>query len=407
MAIVTGVIFIGLVAVITPIISGPQSAVSAVQPKIATQCAAGTATGVSTSTSDGTMKPVAHVILLLGQSNMSGRARDFTPTIDHGDPRILQYSYDGVLKPAIDPLGHPDKAQLGGPGMAFAREYLTMLPATDEILLIPAAFGGTSFSTPDSNKNNLSWDPSRPADPNNLYERSLTQVKGALTKISISTKIEGALLNIGGTDALNHLAPASFQEKLDTMISAYRSRLTRPDLPFVLGPSRPDVIAANSWYQAINDVQIATPARVSHTAYIPGAIGSDFYNVNDSVHFNMVGDRAMGLQYAHALQELLGGMPTLMAPTGLESSPAAQSAALEVKWNPVPGATGYKVEYKPSAAGNWIRFGTTAALTARPIRLTPSTQYDFRITATDGCNDLGPGSTILTAETSAAQVSTR
>lgn len=340
--------------------------------------------------------PVTHLYLMLGQSNEAGRATDYSAALDPGDPRILQFTAAGRLIPAVEPLGNPDPSGKGGPGLAFARAILTTLPAGDRVELIPASYGGTGFTLPDSNGGTRTWDINQPDSPSNMYEQSLRQIAAALAATPGRTRIDAAMINIGGTDAHNHLSGPDFQTYLDALIGGYRSRLGLPNLPFIVGPSRPDVIASNPYYAALNTVQIATPARVAHTAYIPGAIGAKFYKTNDSLHFNMVGQRAMGLQYAHALSGLLNGLPWLRSPTSYAWLPVTRVGAIDPTWNRVRGATGYLVEYKSAADYVWRLFGVTAALDAPIDGLDAGLKYEVRVTATDGSNNLGSSSVFVT-----------
>lgn len=327
---------------------------------------------------------------------MSGRATDYNSTLDPSNPRILQYTAAGVLNTAAEPLGHPDRpANGGGPALAFARLYLESLPSDHKILLIPASYGGVAFSTPDSNGGNMSWDVTRPNTSNNMYERSLTQLANAIVAVNEEVVIDAALINVGGTDALNHVDGQTYTNNMTALINGYRTRLNLPNLPFVLGPSRPDAIAGNGWYAGINNAQMAIPSSISYTAYIPGATGNEFYKLSDTVHFNQVGHRVMAKRYLAAFQGAVNGVPTLSAPTGLSLNQPAQSTAIDIKWNEVEGAVGYKVEYKRSSSSTWSNFGTTAATNANHTGLTAG-DYDFRVSAVDGKLNVGPVSPVFT-----------
>lgn len=343
-----------------------------------------------------------HVVLLIGQSNMAGRAQDHSSVLDPGDPRIRQFTARGVLARAAEPLGHPDPRAGGGPGLAFARAYLAGLPASDSILLVPAAYGGTGFSTPDSHGTDLSWDATRPRTRANLFERSLTQLRRAVRAVAARgpVQVDGVLVNLGGTDALNHLSGPTFRRHLDTMVAAYRRRLSRPGLPFVLGPSRPDVVATNSWYAGINAVQRATPGRVARTAYVPGAVGTRFYKPSDTVHYNQVGHRAMGPQYARALLGIRRGLPVLRAPTQLTAG-AALPTSLRLRWAHVRGATGYEVRFERRSSPGWRSFGLTAARSAQVLGLVAGETYEVRVRAVDGSLHRGPAR-VVTAATAPA-----
>lgn len=235
---------------------------------------------------------------------MSGAATDIDPVLDRGDTRILQYTATGLLVPAEEPLTHQSGAIGGGPGLAFAREYLKSLPTGDTVVLVPAAYSGVGFSTPDMGGGNRSWKVSHSPSADNVYKSSLTQIYGALEAIKGKKQIDGALINVGGTDAQNGVGPAEYQRDLDALIAAYRQQLNIPQLPFVLGPSRPDIVGNDPSYAAINRVQQTTPQRVKNTAFILGSTGEQYYIPGDVLHYNMLAHREMGVYYAEALLRL-------------------------------------------------------------------------------------------------------
>ena len=72
-------------------------------------------------------QPGFDVVLLIGQSNMSGYGAYIVPGFDTTDARIQQWTRSNVIGLASDPLEHPDAPlNVGriGPGMSFARSYL-------------------------------------------------------------------------------------------------------------------------------------------------------------------------------------------------------------------------------------------------------------------------------------------
>ncbi|KAJ1620855.1 SGNH hydrolase-type esterase domain-containing protein [Pavlovales sp. CCMP2436] len=87
-----------------------------------------------------------HVILLVGQSNMAGRAPLDAGDASPPDARIRVWRDVDGWQPALHPL-HRDKPTAGvGPGLAFARAVLSELPAGAVVGLVPAAVGGTAIA---------------------------------------------------------------------------------------------------------------------------------------------------------------------------------------------------------------------------------------------------------------------
>jgi hypothetical protein len=346
--------------------------------------------------------PGDDIILLLGQSNMVGKATDYNSTDDPSDARIRAFTFAGsTISPATEPIQHRDSPALGGPGLAFGRQWLTLTPANRNIMLVAGSAGGTGFSLPDSNAGSLTWDLAQPNDANNLYYLAVAQAKAAITASGAGSRIIGILINIGGTDALNHVTQAGFDAYIDAFVPAIRAALGLPNLPIVFGPSRPDAIAGNTWYQGVNASQKTIPGRISRTAYIPGAVGDEFYKTTDAVHFNQVAQRQMGVAYANALTTILNGAPTLTAPT-VSLSGTAGSTDMTVQWTRPAGIVGFRVQYKATSSGTWLDAGTNVDTSANSryfSGLSAATSYDFRVASIDGSLNVGSYSATFTVST--------
>lgn len=96
-----------------------------------------------------------------------------------------------------------------------------------------------------------------------------------------------------------------------------------------------------------------------------------------------------------------GEIVTLTDPaqvTGLATG-AEASTQIPLTWNAAARATSYLVEYKESSDGSWSTSQTVTDLAATVIGLTPSTSYDFRVSAVNGAGTGTPSSTATTETT--------
>lgn len=96
-----------------------------------------------------------------------------------------------------------------------------------------------------------------------------------------------------------------------------------------------------------------------------------------------------------------GTLTLLSAPgqvTGLALGTAAAKRQ-DLTWTAVTGATSYKIEYKASASGTWLNAGTVTTNSGAVGSLTPSTSYDYRVSA---INLAGTGTVSSTATGSTA-----
>lgn len=259
------------------------------------------------------------VIVLIGQSNMSGRGAAFDAThYDPIDPRIFQYgtsgTYANVISQAIEPLAMIDVPTGMGPGIVFARWYLRTVPVNRSVLLIPVAKGGTAFES-----GTTRWKITTSPVGNNLYETAISQTLAAVTLAGANTRIVAALWLQGETDGDNLVSQATYAADLDALISGLRTRLGVPGLPFIVGQMVPEYLGTGT-RSAINSAHLATPTRVTRTAV---ALAPTASNNNDGNHFNAPGQRIIGRRMFDAYRRIITNTPAPAAPTDvtLSSSP--------------------------------------------------------------------------------------
>lgn len=238
------------------------------------------------------------VVLLIGQSNMSGYGAYLVPGFDTTDPRIQQWSHAQAIILASDPLEHPDapfNAGRIGPGMSFARTYIKTLPTTRKVLLVPAAVKATGFS--DSR-----WNPG-----NDLFEDALARTNAALAT-DTGNCLAAILWSQGETD-VGRMTSATYQAALDAMINAIRSRVTAGSgadaAPFILGQFSPDWIAPtpSADQQAILSVINATTTRQRYTAIAStaGLTSNLTQGLDGAIHLDAASHRIYGTRFFDGL----------------------------------------------------------------------------------------------------------
>lgn len=213
------------------------------------------------------------IFLLIGQSNMAGRAplagEDKQPL-----PRVMLLNDKNAWIPATNPLNRfaSDRKTLSmqriGPGDGFARRLTQALP-DKQIGLIVNARGGSSINA---------WVRGMP-----LYDNTIKRLHA-----SKGIRLAGVIWHQGESDRTDPL----YQEKLTTLIQSLRSDTKSPKLPFIAGQ-----IYAEA---PVNNVFAGLPKIVPYT----GFASSKGLTVFDKVHFDRKSQQILGTRYAEAYLRL-------------------------------------------------------------------------------------------------------
>jgi hypothetical protein len=216
-----------------------------------------------------------HVYLLIGQSNMAGRA----PFAEE-ESGVIQGAWllndKDQWEPAKNPLNQYStirkslEMQKMNPGYGFAK---TMLAKQDgvSIGLVVNAKGGTKIEQ---------W-----AKGKEFYNEAIRRTKEAQK----TGTLNGILWHQGEA---NHKEPQGYLEKLETLITDLRADLNSPDLPFVAGQinNKP----------AINDQIARLPQSVPST----GFVSSEGLTTKDKWHFDTKSMILLGQRYANEMLSL-------------------------------------------------------------------------------------------------------
>ena len=214
------------------------------------------------------------LILLIGQSNMAGRA-----PLEDGDEKpidgVLLLDGEGKWIPASNPLNRfaTDRKNLSmqriGPGFGFAGHLAEQLK-DERIGLIVNARGGSSINL---------WKPGE-----TLYDHTLARLEAAGIN-----KVDAVIWHQGESDAED----PEYLDKLVALVSNLRRDVGTPGMPFVAGEVFKDV--------PVNERMRGLPARLKNTA----VVSARDLKVFDGVHFDRESQLILGQRYAEALLKIL------------------------------------------------------------------------------------------------------
>jgi len=214
------------------------------------------------------------IFLLIGQSNMAGRA-----PLEDGDQKpiqgVLMLGSDGSWMDATNPLNRfaTDRKDLSmqriGPGFGFSRHLAEKLE-DENIGLVVNARGGSSINL---------WKPGEA-----LYDHTILRIRASGIK-----KVDGVIWHQGESDAED----PEYLEKLVALVSNLRRDLGTRRTPFIAGEVFKDV--------PVNERMRGLPARLKNTA----VVSARDLKVFDGVHFDRESQLILGQRYAEALLKFL------------------------------------------------------------------------------------------------------
>jgi hypothetical protein len=222
------------------------------------------------------------IYLLIGQSNMAGRAEI---EIQDEDSLTNVLLFTGITgkewEKAANPLNKYSTVrkelslQKLGPGYTFARKMAEANPGKT-IGLVVNARGGTALSE---------WIPGE-----NLYNEAVKRAKAAM-KYGV---VKGIVWHQGESDVSKS---DIYLDKLALMIEKLRADLGNSAIPFVAG----QLSEARPERKVFNQMILLLPNKVAKT----GVATSEGTATIDSTHFDSPGQRLLGERYATEMLKLL------------------------------------------------------------------------------------------------------
>lgn len=223
------------------------------------------------------------IFLLVGQSNMAGRG-DVAGVDSQVHPRVVMLDQNDTWQPARDPL-HFDKPIAGvGPGLSFGKVLAGSYPEV-RIGLVPCAAGGSRIEA---------WTPGGYHDQTDSYpyDEALRRTRRALQ--------DGVLMGIlwhqgEGNSKVEHFD--GYEDKLVDLIRRFRSELSVPGIPVVMGELGVFTYEDRPLCREINFI-FHTIADSDPNAAVVSADGLSCKA--DSIHFDAASARELGRRYARA-----------------------------------------------------------------------------------------------------------
>ena len=210
------------------------------------------------------------IILLVGQSNMAGRA-PLTDADKIPDPRVLVLNRLDQWYSQGEPI-HYDKPKAIGGGLGFAFAKLLAEKETGVTIgLVPCAFGGTSVGQWDPKSKQLLY------PPDNLYNNAIRRAKIAMQL----GKLVGILWHQGESDAGKDAG--TYAARLAKLVAQFRKDLDAPDVPFIAGEIGRFTYTAHPFSETINQQIDLLPSLVTKSAV---ASADGLVDKGDHLHFD-------------------------------------------------------------------------------------------------------------------------
>jgi hypothetical protein len=222
------------------------------------------------------------IYLLIGQSNMAGRAQILAPDYDTlRDTWLFKGDSLTLWEPAVNPLNKYStirrelSIQQLSPGYYFAKTMMAAEPGK-RIGLVVNARGGTSIDL---------WAPGT-----TYFNDAVSRARQAMH----SGTLKAILWHQGESDVKKR---QEYPEKIVRLISELRTALNNPDLPFIAG----EVAEEKPGRAEFNVLLRATLSKVPYAAVVT-ASGLTTY---DSTHFDTPSMRILGERYARETRIML------------------------------------------------------------------------------------------------------
>lgn len=232
------------------------------------------------------------LFILLGQSNMSGRA-----PIENADtaalPLVKLLDVDGRFEVARNPLNRFSNIRKGitmqklGPGYHFAKTLSEQLQ--DTIYLVVNARGGTALER------------FMKKDPAGYYKKTLSRIKQALRAYP-DMKPEAIIWHQGESNRDDY---QNYLNHLNKLVTDLRTDLGIPDLPFIAG----EIGKWNPDYSHIVKRIAAIPDSISYASLVSS---EELTNI-DEFHFDAKSQKILGERYAKKYLEISGIEVTRLA----------------------------------------------------------------------------------------------
>lgn len=313
------------------------------------------------------------VILLVGQSNMQGRGRPGRakePWESVQQFPAANWPNQQEVIDAVDPLLHPGNMSMTSPdglGVPLGKAWAIAHPHR-KVLLVPAAFGATGFSTPAPD----TWDRSQPG---NLADRAIAQTRKAMSAVDGDARLVAICWHQGEGD--NSIS-AEYADRLDDLAAYFRSQLNAPDVPFVVGQMSPDR-GGGSNAVVIDAAHQTTPARVERSAFVPTPPG--LHNTGDRTHLSTRAFDILGVRFAEGIERARLNIWNTHEPIAPENVRAhLASDRIRVDWDPAwCWVDSYNVVWRADETSDWSSADVQAETPLTTWATVPAAATEVRV----------------------------
>ena len=221
------------------------------------------------------------VFVMAGQSNMAGRGQ-VEPEDTVANERILAINKMGELVLAKEPLNLNEPSMVGlDCGMSFARTLLKSCPPDVSILLLHTAVGGSSIQK---------WI----HDSVHRDVPLLSNFKARVERAKAFGDIKGILWHQGEADANAKGIPV-YDARLDSLFGMFRKICGNKKLPILLGELGYFSKTSHEPFMEINRIMHEHAQHDKNSGVI---VTKGLDHKGDQLHFNAVGQRAIGRIFA-------------------------------------------------------------------------------------------------------------
>lgn len=228
------------------------------------------------------------IFVMAGQSNMAGRGI-VEPIDTIQNKRILSITKDNTWVYAKEPLNfnEPDLTGLDC-GVSFARTLLDSIPKNVTIGLVHTAIGGSAVEQ---------W------VGDSIHKiKLLSNFKNTVDFAKQSGVVKGILWHQGESNAKAELLP-TYEQKLDTLFSIFRTHIKNDSLPILIGELGNFIRPGNETkhWKSINSIINNYASKQNRISIIKTG---DLAHKGDSLHFNSQAQREMGKRFAKKYLEI-------------------------------------------------------------------------------------------------------
>lgn len=325
----------------------------------------------------GSSSPI-DIVVVAGQSNATQRS---------SLPEVVEPSVADVL----EWNGSAFVAGSGVPwlGSGFARRYQELhgRPEGRRVAVVKAGLGSAGFSTLTPG----TWDRTVVTGADRyLYPEMIAKAQAALAAAPVGSRILCVLWSQGEAD--RSIAATTYADKLDDLISATRTALASPDLPFIISSLNPDWL---TYLASVPDTRGATmdavledtPRRVVRTSFIRGRAGLCEAAVEgNGIHWQPLGQKLRGIAMAEiGFDAALLNVATAEAqpPQNIRVTRSGDTATIE--WDhPQNRVTEYTLTTSVNLGSSWVTETLSKPTTHKHVKtVSAGTPLWVRMSATN------------------------